>query len=45
MREWNLVKVMTCEEQMEEVTYTAGQTIYMVGEPSDKVFVVKHGRI
>ena len=31
IREWNLVKVMTYADQLHEITYKPGQTIFTVG--------------
>ena len=45
IREWNLVKIMTYADQLSEITYAPGKTIYTVGEPSENVFIVKRGTI
>ena len=45
VKEWNLLKIGAFLDELHEITYRAGHTIYSVGDPSEDIYIVKRGRV
>jgi hypothetical protein len=45
VREWNLLKIGAFLDDLHEITYPCGRTIYQVGDPSEDIYIVKRGRV